>query len=519
MSGISCLKWSTSSLPTAFSRSKRPRYQGLYDTANVRLRESRAANLLLDLIRVEGKADFAVMVGGSIRQDAFTQYSEGDTLTELDLYEEAPFADSLAKIEISLMQLLAFAEFGASLLNEGAISTKILHVSGFSVVYDKDGAVEIKYDGDCHIAGATDRRASTGRCGRTLWKKDEIPADVDPLEKFSLSGITYHLFGISEANPLRASGDLAMTESQCAIAQERGETDVVVYSKYLAWDAGFPCEDGMVHPSYYEHLNQKLPWTKCSIVTGGEASNSNCWALLAQLTKASGGAAEGKTRKVLTWLSDPELAKYKIDDSHLLWEVAHAQGSSAARLVAAANSLEGWAVSKDIETESEMLRRGVRAEELPLVPEDTLPVPRWLDQSNANTQKKMVTLMNVLKPGAIDHTDIGSLGKLIGALETTLTDEEDKPLHVSDNVQLNVEGLKALVAEMQHRVKALSEQLKEPGAASSLLDSSAEALAAELRQRAGVLCRLALWHARGYRADEDGRVWHHDVESYCPATL
>eukprot|EP00929_Paragymnodinium_shiwhaense_P000355 TRINITY_DN100600_c0_g1_i1.p1 TRINITY_DN100600_c0_g1~~TRINITY_DN100600_c0_g1_i1.p1 ORF type:complete len:953 (+),score=132.20 TRINITY_DN100600_c0_g1_i1:138-2996(+) len=497
-------------------------YEGLYDTANVRLRESRAANLLLDIMRVEDGSDFAVLTGGAIRQDAFTVYSGGETLTELDLYEEQPFSDSIGKIEVSLMQLLAFAEYGSELLRKKAISTTIFHVSGFSVVYDDDGAVEVKYDGACHVAGATDRRASPDegprRCGRTLWKKDDLPADFNPLEKFTLASVSYALFGTSSRNPLRASGDVALAETTCAIAEEKQLPDVKVQSKYLSTRNGpvaeFPCVDGMVHQSYYETLNSNgFKWDKCEV--GGEAANGNCWLLLASKTRAANGAQ--RARKVLTWMTDSELKRAKVTNAHPLWSVPHAQGNTAPRLVTAAQNLEnGWAVSKHKETKAEMLKRGVKENELPVVAEDTLPVPRWLDLSNAKTQENMATLMDVLQTGAIENTDFASLAKLAGTLEKTVAVAEETPTHVSENIEQQVGALRQLVPELQRRLAEMSEKVDEPRRADSLLESSLQMLSSEFRQRSGVLCRLALWHARGYGADEDGRVWHNDVHSYCP---
>jgi 2',3'-cyclic-nucleotide 2'-phosphodiesterase (5'-nucleotidase family) len=101
-------------------------------TALVRTQETAVGNLIADAMRVQGKADAAVMNGGGIR--AGKMYAPGSDITRRDVLAELPFGNRLVTIEISGRDLRRALENGVSQLPQS--SGRFPQVSGIAIEVD-----------------------------------------------------------------------------------------------------------------------------------------------------------------------------------------------------------------------------------------------------------------------------------------------------------------------------------------------------------------------------------------------
>eukprot|EP00928_Gymnodinium_smaydae_P059298 TRINITY_DN4258_c1_g1_i4.p1 TRINITY_DN4258_c1_g1~~TRINITY_DN4258_c1_g1_i4.p1 ORF type:complete len:946 (+),score=127.79 TRINITY_DN4258_c1_g1_i4:64-2901(+) len=467
------------------------RIRGLYDTANVRVKETRGANLMADLSRIGAGADVAYLKGGEIRQDAFDpKSSKGELLTALDLYEEFPFNDELCAIELSLLQIYGMCVEAVEDRLKGGISASRAHFSGLSVLYDQLGPVTVTFEGPWHVAGLVDRRINSSKgvypSGTLLWSREDGFGEHDPLSKLSVSGTDYSFF-VAPDGILRLSGDLAEVEAQCAYGHD---------AKTVYFDDLIVCNDGKPPRSYYERLASSASgWRDCG-VEPGVLSDTSCWELLAILFEQRAQEDWAKIRRrIVRW-------KTKKDGGDLterMEKIFSHEGngrfgdSLAEALIAAAKSID-WKVGG--ETEENLEARGVLLDEILVVPQENLPVQRF---SDARTKTRQTRLRKLAE----------------GAKKFSGASEQDTQASVTEYKKLLTGAVKAEEEVSQHVGHEIDEQLD----ILADLEKSDDARAAEsliqLQSRASSLCRLAVWAALEHEPFLDGRALHRAVVERC----
>eukprot|EP00928_Gymnodinium_smaydae_P014652 TRINITY_DN15396_c0_g1_i1.p1 TRINITY_DN15396_c0_g1~~TRINITY_DN15396_c0_g1_i1.p1 ORF type:complete len:962 (+),score=157.73 TRINITY_DN15396_c0_g1_i1:62-2947(+) len=488
---------------------------GLYDTANVRVKESRGANLLADLSRLGVGADVAYLQGGAIRQDVFDPKSEhGEALTALDLYEEFPFNNAISAIEMSLMQVYGLCAEAVRDRQQGGISVIRAHVSGLSVLYDELGLVQLTFEGSYHAAGLVDRRiAGSGSnflSGTVLWSRQEGFGEHDPLSKLSIASAAYGFF-IAPGGMMRLSGDLAEVESQCAYRRN-------AKSSFL--NRVVTCVDGKPPRSYYDKLAAKNNgWRDCGLQPGF-LSDTPCWSVLADLAdELSSQEWPNIRRRIVAWRMAGQAGPLKNRMTHIFSHEGEGNfGTLHAKVVIQAAKAVEWKVGG--ETDEELSALGVKREEMLAVPYENLPVQRFLDTRTQIRQARLHGLSKGAKKFSVADLASGDTDAqeavqeykelLVEAVET----QEHVPQHVGHEIdkQLDLltllEGFAALIEskKLSHVPQSQNESVD--------LSVGAESLV-QLQNRASSLCRMAAWAALEHEVNIEGREFHRAARKLC----
>jgi 2',3'-cyclic-nucleotide 2'-phosphodiesterase (5'-nucleotidase family) len=100
--------------------------------AVVRKGEAAIGDLIADAMRVEAKAQVAIMNGGGIRGNKI--YPPGSAITRRDVMAELPFGNRLVTLDLKGSELKAAIESGLSRIIDGG--GRFPQISGMTVVYD-----------------------------------------------------------------------------------------------------------------------------------------------------------------------------------------------------------------------------------------------------------------------------------------------------------------------------------------------------------------------------------------------
>lgn len=100
--------------------------------ATLRSAESRLGNIVVDAVRHYTQADFAAIVGGSMR--GYREYDAGYVLTRRDIQRELPFGGTVYVVKLSPAKLKQVLEHGVSEVED--YDGRFLQVSGLHYQYD-----------------------------------------------------------------------------------------------------------------------------------------------------------------------------------------------------------------------------------------------------------------------------------------------------------------------------------------------------------------------------------------------
>lgn len=107
---------------------------GPMDSLRTTLRssESRWGNIVVDAVRHYTQADFAALIGGSMRGER--HYDTGYVLTRRDIQRELPFGGSIHVVKVGAAKLKQILEHGVSAVED--LDGRFLQVSGLQYKYD-----------------------------------------------------------------------------------------------------------------------------------------------------------------------------------------------------------------------------------------------------------------------------------------------------------------------------------------------------------------------------------------------
>lgn len=104
---------------------------------DVRLQESKFANLLTDAIKIYVNADIALINAGTIRGDR--KYEKNYTVSRGDIINELPYRNKVVLIKVTGEQILEALENGFSLVEK--LKGRFPQVSGMEVKYNKNNPI------------------------------------------------------------------------------------------------------------------------------------------------------------------------------------------------------------------------------------------------------------------------------------------------------------------------------------------------------------------------------------------
>ncbi|NMH60845.1 bifunctional metallophosphatase/5'-nucleotidase [Alteromonas ponticola] len=115
----------------------------------VRSGENAFANLLTDAIKSFTQADVVLLNGGIIRAEKY--YQEGELITRGDIFQELPFRNKVATLDIKGKVIIQALENGLSMLE--SLEGRFPHVAGMQVTYDsrlpaKERVLKVTIDGE-----------------------------------------------------------------------------------------------------------------------------------------------------------------------------------------------------------------------------------------------------------------------------------------------------------------------------------------------------------------------------------
>eukprot|EP00928_Gymnodinium_smaydae_P039865 TRINITY_DN27146_c0_g1_i2.p1 TRINITY_DN27146_c0_g1~~TRINITY_DN27146_c0_g1_i2.p1 ORF type:complete len:965 (-),score=195.89 TRINITY_DN27146_c0_g1_i2:176-3043(-) len=247
----------------AMARKKLPLiFRGVYDTAGVRQRETRAGNMLADLSRRAVHADVVHIAAGEIRGDLLVNSSVGQRLSVLSVAEEFPFGDTLGVVEATCLQLVALAHEVTASVRAGRGSALPV-LSGLETRYDdRTGElVRVTLVGQRHVRGAMDLRSSEETSMQAslptpLWDLRQGFL-MNPRKKFKLASNQYGLeSGADSRLILGLAANLAFVESMCRTSKNGTIDDawLKLLRSHAPHGASIRCVDGLPSIDYYRAL-------------------------------------------------------------------------------------------------------------------------------------------------------------------------------------------------------------------------------------------------------------------------